>query len=229
MTADLRLGPWERVLADVVADCLLVDAPWSKKTHEGHAEGLSGYDGSAREDLPYRWWTEGDVHAFVSSWAPRTRGWFVAMTDDVLAPTWKAALAAEDRVVFPALPYVCRGDRVRTRGDGPSTWTTQIIVARPRTREFASWGTKPGAYVLPTGLGQIDREKLITGGKPLWLLTQLVQDYSRFGDVVVDPCAGAATTLLAAHILGRHGVGAERKREHFNIGRARLAQAGAAA
>lgn len=222
MTYDLRLGRWERVLADVHADVMITDAPWSQTTHEGHAQGLEAYDDASRDDLPYRHWTEHDVVAFVRSWSPRVRGWFVSLTDDVLGPVWKAALAAEGRVVFPMLPFIHPGARVRMRGDGPSSWTTQIIVARPVTRTHASWGTLPGGYTLPTGLDQADREMPIVGGKPLWLLRRLVDDYSRPGDVIVDPCAGAGTTLLAAVLAGRRAVGAEAKRDHHAKAVARL-------
>ena len=37
----------------------------------------------------------------------------------------------------------------------------------------------------------------------------LVRDYTRPGDLVCDPCAGGATTLLAAAIEGRRAIGAE--------------------
>jgi len=37
----------------------------------------------------------------------------------------------------------------------------------------------------------------------------IVRDYSRPGDLVCDPCAGAATTLLAAAMEGRRAVGSE--------------------
>ena len=37
----------------------------------------------------------------------------------------------------------------------------------------------------------------------------IVRDYSRPGDLIVDPCAGGSTTLLAAAIEGRRAIGAE--------------------
>jgi DNA modification methylase len=37
----------------------------------------------------------------------------------------------------------------------------------------------------------------------------LVRDYSRPGDLIVDPCMGSATTILAAVIEGRRAIGAE--------------------
>ena len=44
MSADLRLGRWQDVLQDVTCDALIVDAPYSERTHDGHA-----HDGTMRE------------------------------------------------------------------------------------------------------------------------------------------------------------------------------------
>jgi site-specific DNA-methyltransferase (adenine-specific) len=64
----------------------------------------------------------------------------------------------------------------------------------------------------------------IKGGKPLWLMQQLVRDYSRPGDLVCDPCAGGATTLIAAAIEGRRAVGAELDPTTYRKAQARIAK-----
>lgn len=205
---DLRLGRWQDVLNDVHGvDALIVDAPYSVKTHKGHDYTHSVARGDVkRKKLGYGAFGEKDVVRFVRCWDAATRGWFVTITDDVLAPIWQRALEEAGRYVFAPLPFVAPGSRVRLAGDGPSSWTCWIVVARPRSKKFSTWGTLPGAYVLPSGEGGA---MPIVGGKPLWLMRALVRDYSRPGDLVVDPCAGAATTLLAAAIEGRRAIGAE--------------------
>ena len=64
--------------------------------------------------------------------------------------------------------------------------------------------------------------KPVVGGKPLWLMRALVRDYSRPGDIVCDPCAGAGTTLLAAKLEGRRYVGGDIDAAHAEIARERL-------
>ena len=215
----LRLGRWQEALAGVECDALIVDAPYSARTHGGHDDGVGGLrsgpglsgSGNAvdRRAITYEGWTPEDVAAFVQHWSPRTRGWIVTITDHDLAPVWADALAGAGRYVFAPLPWVATGSRVRMAGDGPSSWTCWIIVARPRTgndrngRPFSKWGTLPGAY-----LHTSDRGGHI-GGKPLALMEALVRDYSRPGDLVCDPCAGYGTTLAAALRQGRQAVGAE--------------------
>lgn len=49
--------------------------------------------------------------------------------------------------------------------------------------------------------------------KPLQLLKNLITIFTDRGDVVIDPCAGSGSTLLAAEQLGRKAYGFEIKKE----------------
>lgn len=208
---DLRLGDWHDVLADVECDALISDLPFSTRTHAGHDAGVARAPmnrdvGSkttvARRALNYTAWTPEDVQTFVKHWSPRTRGWFCAMSCSDLFPVWRQALEDEGRCTFAPVACVIRGMSVRLSGDGPSSWTIYLNVARPRTKPMAQWGALNGAYVVTRDPGHI-------GGKPLELMTQIVQDYSRVGDLVVDPCAGLATTGIAALACRRRFIGSE--------------------
>lgn len=221
---ELRFGDWREVLSDVRrADALIFDAPYSEKTHSGHnsvaRSGGAGVGGGRKNTRPitYSAWSERDVEAFVGSWAPRIDGWIVSITDHVLAPAWASALEASGRCVFSPLSFVELGSRVRIVGDGPAQWSCWVIVARPRTFAFRTWGALPGAYVASS------ERKPVIGGKPLGLMRAIVRDYSRPGDLIIDPCAGGGTTLLAAALEGRRAIGAERDPAHYAIAEARLA------
>lgn len=243
VSAELRLGRYQDVLADVECDALIVDAPYSEKTHAGHDSGTRSVNAEpgeprdnrqrqrqglepVRQELAYAFWTAEDVRAFVEFFAPRTRGWFVTITDNVLAPIWAAELERIGRYAFSPLAFVAPGSRVRLSGDGPAQWSCWIMVARPRCAPFHTWGALPGAYVVPAQQNnRKDADKArVTGGKPLWLMRSLVRDYSRPGDLICDPCAGAGTTLLAARIEGRSAIGAEMDEKHFAIAQRRLAR-----
>ncbi len=221
MSVDLRLGRWQDVLADVECDVLISDPPYSARTHDGADAGAGQANGSkrhardakwaksggVRQEISYSAWDEDDVNAFVDHWGPRTRGWFCVITDHVLAPIFAGAMALPEnggRYVFAPVPIVETGSRVRLTGDGPSSWTCYLVVGRPKREPYSKWGTLPGAYV---GSGKGDRE--IIGGKDSEIMRRIVRDYSRPGDVVADPCAGMATTLVASAIEGRRAIGAE--------------------
>lgn len=225
-----------RTLLEVVPRCdaVIVDAPYSAKTHSGHDNGVSAHQGDnargadyrnrvarptggtgSRRSISYAAWTPQDVREFVGAWSPRCRGWMVSITDNVLAPAWAEAMEAQGRYVFAPLPYVAPGSRVRLSGDGPSSWTCWIVVGRPRTKEFAHWGTLPGAYVLPKGQGG---SMPVVGGKQPWLLCRLCEDYSRPGDLVCDPTCGGGSGLIGALRTGRRAIGGD-----VDLARARIA------
>lgn len=207
---ELRHGDWRTTLPDIEPDVLLVDPPYGQRTHSG--QSITRADAGALTKLSYPPWTARDVIEFVSHWAPRTRGWFGALTSHDLIPTWEVALAATGRTCFAPVPCVQRGMAVRIQGDGPSNWTCYLMLARPR--RLSRWGTRRGAYIggaNDVGSVRVPRgQRPCTGGKPDWLMRDIVDDYSLAGDLVVDPCAGGGATLLAARELGRRSIGAER-------------------
>lgn len=183
---------------------VITDPPYSERTHRGHFANLHSRDGMKRKDLGYGSISEPDCEAFADLFAKVSNGWIVWMHDHTLQPAIESSLASHDRYVFMPLPFVEPDGRVRLTGDGPSSWTIWITVAR--TRALSKWGTLPGAYIRQPGW---ERARFRMGGKPIQLMNHLVRDYSRKGDIVIDPFAGGGTTLRAAKDLGRVAIGIE--------------------
>lgn len=203
---ELRLGRWEEALSDVTeVDAVITDGPYSARVHEGHDEGARianrKESDATRRELSYLHWTPEHVRAFVDGWAPRNRGWFACLSDHALIPAYEEAYRAHGLYAFAPVGVLIPGMTVRQTGDGPSSWMLYVNVARPK--RLSKWGTLPGGYT--GGVG----ERVHVGGKPLWLMQSLVRDYTRRGDLVVDPCAGAATTLIAAAMEHRRAIGCE--------------------
>lgn len=184
------------------------------------SEGLS----NGRRDITYHHWTPKEVRLFCDIWIPRTLGWIVSITDDVLAPAWRTSFVRHGLYPFAPLPLIETGSRCRMSGDGPSNWTCWIVVARPRTRSWASWRTLPGYYVQPgerdqnTTLGS-DR---IVGAKPIESMIEIVKDYSNEDFLVVDPTYGGCTTGLACIRTGRRFIGMEIDPDTAKLGAERL-------
>lgn len=235
---ELRLGRWQEVLADVGAcDAVITDPPYGDRIHEGQRHGRvggNGHEWATNRGLGYGSLSPADVREFCASWAPRTSGWFCAMTSHDLVPHYEHALRKAGRYVFKPLPIVMIGMNVRLAGDGPSSWsvdmvqaapeiefdhdTTGLVVTRPRAN--ARWGTLRGAYVgNPFDPGEntatASRRRSVVGAKPVWLLRALVRDYTRPDDLVVDPYSGGCTTGIACAIEGRRFIGAECDPETF--------------
>lgn len=222
MGAHLHLGRWQDALAGIDAvNAIITDPPYGVRTHEGWNAGekqvRSTTGQSTRTAIEYDAMSPSEVFKFVDHWAPRCSGWMAVMTSHDLIGCWEQAFRDAKRLAFAPVPIIQK--RPRLIGDGPASWAVYLMVSRPRTRQMASWGCLPGAYEAPTekGLG-------IAGAKPVGLMQAIVRDYSRPGDLVCDPFTGGGSTALAA--LGEHRrfVGAEMKREHYDIAIDRLAQ-----
>jgi len=209
----LILGDCREVLPTLpMVDAVIVDPPYSARTHAGHDSGSRpGRDGGERVELGYAHLTTQDVKALAAEYALLCKGWIVWMTDSHLTITVRQSLEAVGRYAFAPLPFYQPGRSVRLSGDGPCSWTDYIVVAR--TRAQSKWGTLPGGYV--AGPGWNDKARM--GGKPTHLMRALVSDYSRPGDLVLDTHMGAGTTGVACALEGRRFIGVEIDRDAFDI------------
>lgn len=219
--AELWLGDCMDVLPMLQrVDAVITDPPYSARCHSGHDRGsYSRKDGSVRNVLGYSSLSVSDVDLLASAYAGICDGWVVWMTDSVLALSVRNALEGVGRYAFAPLPFFQPGRSVRLAGDGPSSWTDWIVVAR--TKAQIKWGTLPGGYV--AGPGWDDKERM--GGKPTALMDRLVGDYSRLGDVVLDSHMGAGTTGVSCARLGRRFIGCEIDPAAFEIACRRIEDA----
>ena len=69
-----------------------------------------------------------------------------------------------------------------------------------------------------------ESEKIHPTQKPVELLKKLIEIFTDPGDVVIDPCAGSGSTLVAAERLGRKGYGFEIKKNFFDAATKWLAE-----
>jgi len=69
-----------------------------------------------------------------------------------------------------------------------------------------------------------ESEKIHPTQKPVELLKKLIEIFTDPGDVVIDPCAGSGSTLVAAERLGRKAYGFEIKKNFFDAANKWLAE-----
>ena len=98
---------------------------------------------------------------------------------------WKKCKEAEKSGRLSMMSFGDIADQTHKKGDKPcpDVWTINII--NPRANERMGYKTQ----------------------KPLKLLERIIEASSNKGDVVFDPFCGCATTLEAAHSLGRKWIG----------------------
>lgn len=231
---DLRLGDWRTALADVDGcDAAIMDPPFSARTHQGQRFDVTkderythqpGAQALSSRGLGYGEIDESGAHEIVAAMSPLARGWIGFFTSHDLVTAFSEAATRSGRYVFAPLSCVQVNRSVRLAGDGPASWTDHLVVAR--TAKIAKWGALPGAYVgnaFGPGENSLDRSKrVVAGQKPLWLMRAIIRDYTRVGDLVVDPFCGGGTTALACAIEGRRCITSEIDPDTYEKARKRL-------
>lgn len=219
--ATLYLGDCMEILPTLgKVDAVITDPPYSARCHSGHDEGAhEARDGAKRSALGYAALSLADVELLAEAYVAASAGWVVWMTDSDLAVAIRTALERRGLCAFAPLPFYQPGRSVRLAGDGPSSWTDWIVVAR--TKAVRKWGTLPGGYI--AGPGWNDKARM--GGKPTALMDALVSDYSRVGGTVLDTHMGAGTTGVACVKSGRKFIGCEIDPAAFDIACKRIEQA----
>ena len=210
----IHLGTWQNAAWPEQVDCIITDPPYSERTHSGNNGGrrvanrktAAGHVTTNCREIDYPALTPEQAHEWGREWAARARSWVAVLTDSELMHAWQSGFKAAGMTTFAPVPCVIIGMTCRLSGDGPSSWAVYLMVARAKSA--SKWGTLPGAYVANPENGNFRAHDRI-GGKPLPLMQQIVRDYSRPGMLVADPCAGHATTLVAALQAGRRVWGAE--------------------
>lgn len=216
--ATLYLGDCREILPTLgKVDEIITDPPYSARTHANHDDASHRREG--RAELCYAALSPADVEALAADFHETGAGWIVWLTDFELANHARRALASLGRTTFVPLPYYHPGRSIRMAGDGPSSWTDLIVVAR--TKQHSKWGTLPGGYV--AGPGWDDKARM--GGKPSRLMRLIVTDYSRPNDLVCDPFMGAGTTGVACMVEGRRFIGIEIDPDAFDIACKRIEDA----
>jgi site-specific DNA-methyltransferase (adenine-specific) len=197
------------VLADVVAcDAVITDPPYSQRVEDGFRSGSTMKDLQNKPGMGYDPIDEHDAQEIVTALGALCAGWLVVCCDHETFRCHAAAASASGRYSFPPVVIVKSGAAPRMSCDGPASHCEYLSVSRPRTKRFLTWGSLPGWYKMETvrhGHGYVG----VSGAKSLALMRALVRDYTRPGDLIVDPFAGSGTTLLAARLEGRCAIGAE--------------------
>ena len=214
---DLRLGRWQDVLADVTTcDAVICDPPYSARTHEGQRTGSSirkptiGYDGI----------TETDARWLSVEWCGRAKSWAIMFCDHTAFRWHEQAWADRDWLTFAPL-FVKQNPPPRYSGDGPAFALEFILAARRRSGTIKP-GSLPAYYEFDCGGDRATRT--VAGAKPLGLMQAIIRDYTRPGDLVVDPFCGGGTTALACAIEGRRCITSEMDPVTFEKARARLSR-----
>lgn len=221
---ELRLGDFREVLRDVKCDALITDPPYLGACAKAGGKWAPGCthrgDGSPMGYAPA---TEELLIDLCEFSATSSHCWIVVFNDFDGTIVIHRELKKRKLVTASPIAWIKPPSLTPPRG---SIWLpekgTEFIVCSRNRRENANGRYLPGSYISPksTPFGAISQ--FVTGGKPIGLMLEIVNDYSEAGDLVCDPFCGGGTTALACLMSGRRFIGSEVSEENFSISINRL-------
>lgn len=203
-------GDCREVLPSLHADLIVTDPPFDERTHDKADYGFRGY----KDRIGF---APLDVSATVPILLSAAERWTVAFCAmEMLGAYAEASGASWVRSGFWRKPNGApqfTGDRPGQPGEALA------IMHSPGKRQW-NGGGRHGFWEYPMD----PHARLHPTEKPLPLMLALVRDFSRPGDVVLDPFMGSGSTLRAAKDAGLRAIGIEIEERYCEIAANRMAQ-----
>ena len=204
-------------LADHSVDCVITDPPYTDRTH-GMAKSNKGAGHGVRA-IDFAAFHEADLHRALTECGRVTRRWVVASMDyahalhfDANPPEGLRSLRVGVWVKTNPMPQIS--------ADRPAQgWEAIAYMHRKDVKPEWSGGGRAGNFTLSTAQGEEHPTS-----KPLAMVRQWVQWFTKRGDTILDPFAGSGTTLRAALDEGRKAIGVEIDERYCEVIARRLSQ-----
>lgn len=200
-------------LGDV--DAVITDPPYEQEAHT--KQRLVGARGGGVRVMALDFDPITDAErALIPEWATsHCRGWVVVFCQLEAVYLWKQQFnRARDGSYRRAMIWVKPDYRPQFSGDRPAhAYEALVLGWYGRGRSAWSGGGRSG--VLVHNKRDAGREHLTQ--KPIDLMIELVELFTRPGDLVADPFMGSGSTGVAAIRMGRRFVGVERDPRYFDV------------
>lgn len=197
----LICGDWRHALVSGLVpgfvDSVIADLPYSSRTHEGHRTGSE----IRMPTIGYECITEADAQIWAAAMAALQPNWAVTFCDHAAFNWHETAWLSLGWMSFAPV-FLKPNPPPRFQGDGPAFALEFMHVARPRKR--IACGSLAAYYEHQIGGDRATRT--VKGAKPLPLMLDVVRDYSREGDLILDTHCGGGTLGVAAKLLGRRAI-----------------------
>lgn len=153
-----------------------------------------------------------------------SNGWAILFTLAEGVRAWRDELQKCGAKYDTCLAWVKPDSTPRMNGQGAARGF-ECAVTSWCTTGYRSWnsGGKRGIYVHLTN--QRDRDGRHPTEKPLPLMLEIIEDFTKEGQTILDPFMGSGTTGIACLKRGRKFIGIERDEHFFHVACERLRKA----
>jgi DNA modification methylase len=209
-------------------DHILADPPYEQEAHKKGRRTLKTVQDACRlrapneADLDFAAITE-DLRNFVAAWSVKNvNGWALWFCQAEAVAAWRDAIEAHDGKYKRPLIWVKPDCSPQFNGQMPAIGFESMVL-QWCGQGHSRWngGGKRGVYTHCTN--QPDRDGTHKTEKPLPLMMELVADFTKPGDLVLDMFMGSGTTGMACIKLGRRFIGIEKDARFYELACRRIA------
>ena len=220
--ATLYLGDALEVMPALSVDHVIGDPPYEDELHKA-MERIQRNDGQEMtQDLGFAG-VNADRGEIARLCAGASSGWVILFTLAEGVRAWRDDLQAASAKWDTTCFWVKPDASPRFNGQGPARGAECFVTcwAGPGYRRWNAGG-KRGVYTHCVNTG---RQGEHPTEKPVPLMMEIVGDFTRPGETVLDPFMGSGTTGVACVQMGRAFVGVERNERWFDLSCRRIEQA----
>lgn len=195
-------------LPDGAADLIITDPPYADETHKNARSHKNIRKKNAL--VTFKPVTVADIKQLFEEMARVSRRWTIATMEFRHAAAIELAPPARAKFIRMGV-WVKPNGAPQFTGDRPGTgWEAIAFLhnknARKKDKTEMKWngGGRSSVFIHP-----IEATAKYPTQKPLGLIREFVELFSSEGDLVVDPCMGSGTTLVAAYERNRCVIGSD--------------------
>ena len=207
-------------MPDKSVDLVLTDPPYSEKTHVGMRS--MSKDGHAATSIDFDSIDESELRIIFNEIGRVSKAWIVSFID------WRHAAILEEHPPNN-LDFVRLGIWVKPNGmpqltaDRPSMgW--EAIAFLHRSDKKKEWNGGGSSSVFTHNNVRAGRfvANFHPTEKPLGLVQELLDLFSKPGDIVLDPFCGSGTTAIACKMTGRNYIAMEKDKKYYDVALERI-------
>lgn len=219
----LYLGDCREIMPIIErADHCISDPPYEKEAHRKDRRVMRK-DGLVAGALSFDAMNE-DLRQFVCDEVKRiTSGWFIVFCQAEAVSIWRDCIETAGFKYKSPMVWIKPDGIPQFNGQGPGMGF-ESMVAGWTGKGHSKWngGGRHGVFNVPKGEGVPNVHET---QKPIRLMRDLVNLFTNYGETVIDPFMGSASTGVACVKLGRKFIGIELDQKYFDIACKRIEEA----
>lgn len=219
---EIWLGDCREILPALPkADHVFTDPPYEDELHEAIGRIRRNDGREMIQDLGFAG-VNGSRAEYASILVEASAGWALIFTLAEGVRAWRDDLQAAGAKWDTVLCWIKPDASPRFNGQGAARGFENCISVWCG-KGYRSWnaGGKRGVY---THCVNQNRDGEHPTEKPVSLICELLVDFTKAGQIILDPFMGSGTTGVAAIKLGRKFIGIEREEKYFDIARRRISE-----